>query len=191
MTKVSDTVTVRQIADNERRYWDEHIQTFTHVHPFNAYEWGTVRKVDGWTPIYLVAERGGRFCGGLLLLSKRLPFLPYRIFYGPHGPVFEAQDLARTFRAIHAKVLEVARKSRAIFMRIDPNIREDQGAEFEQEFAGSPGTAISNSAGPSGIRRATNIESISTSMSASTNATRRSIAIPGGASGRERRTGCP
>lgn len=125
-----ENVTVREILEKDKDYWDQHIQDFEHVHPLNAYNWGKVREVDGWKPIYLVAERSGRFTGALLVLVKRLPFLPWCIFYGPKGPICRPDD-RETIGAIHAKVLELAKGNNAIFLRIDPNFREEESGSFE------------------------------------------------------------
>lgn len=123
-------IIVREINDNESDFWDEHIQKFFAVHPLNAYAWGKVREIDGWTPIYLVAEHLGTFVGAFLLLKKRLPFLPYCIFYGPKGPICNLND-RQTIQAFHWKLLDLARKHNAIFLRIDPNIREEEAEPFE------------------------------------------------------------
>jgi len=122
---------VREISHKEKDYWDEYIQTFDIVHPLNAYGWGQVRKIDGWEPIYLVAERSGKLTGALLLLKKKLPFLPYCIFYGPKGPICNPED-RETIQAIHWKLLDLARKHHAIFLRIDPNIHEEHAEPFER-----------------------------------------------------------
>ena len=124
-------VTVRQISEAEKEYWNECVQRFDHVHPLNAFEWGEVRNIDGWQPIRLVAERSGRFSGALLLLVKKIPLVPYRIFYGPKGPVCGPED-RETIHAIHGKVLELARSQNAIFLRVDPNIREEESGPFER-----------------------------------------------------------
>jgi lipid II:glycine glycyltransferase (peptidoglycan interpeptide bridge formation enzyme) len=124
-------VTVRVIDERERDYWDESVQTLPHVQAFNAFDWGSVRQIDGWMPIHLVAERDGEVCGALLILMRRLPYTPYRIFCGPQGPLCRPDD-HETVQAIHAKVLELARTHRAIVIRVDPNIREDEGAPLQQ-----------------------------------------------------------
>lgn len=126
-----EKITVREILENEKDYWDENVQKFENVHPLNAYDWGKVREVDGWKSIYLVAERSGRFAGALLLLVKRLPFLPWRIFYGPKGPICGLDD-RETIGAIHTKVLELAGENNAILLRIDPGIREEESGSFER-----------------------------------------------------------
>jgi len=126
-----DSVIVREIGLAERDYWDEQIQTLDRVHPFNAYDWGTVRQVDGWESIHLIAERAGRVCGALQLLSKTLSPLPWSIFYGPHGPVCDPDDMD-VVAAIHEKLREVAARKRAIFIRIDPNITEGESSSLER-----------------------------------------------------------
>lgn len=126
-----ESVTVREIFENDKAYWDENVQHFEHVHPFNAYDWGDVRAVDGWNAVYLVAERSGQFSGGLLLLVKKILFLPWRIFYGPKGPICRPDD-GETIQAIHAKVLELAKESNALFLRIDPSFTEEESESFER-----------------------------------------------------------
>ena len=118
-------VSTREVDETERDYWDAQVQTLATAHPFNAYDWGAVRAIDGWKPVAIAAERDGIFCGGLLLLIKRLPFVPFSIFSSPHGPVCRPDD-RETIEAIDAKVGELARRHRAIFLRIDPNVLEEE-----------------------------------------------------------------
>lgn len=127
-------MTVREVSEGERDDWDERIQTLERVHPFNAFDWGKVRSADGWNPVHLIAERDGQVCAAVLLLVKRLPLLPFSIFYAPHGPVCAPDDLA-ALSALHAKVCEIALRKRAIFVRIDPNIQEGESPAFERMLA--------------------------------------------------------
>ncbi|MFC1884332.1 lipid II:glycine glycyltransferase FemX [Thermodesulfobacteriota bacterium] len=113
----------RILSTNERKYWDENIQNFKYSHPLNDFGWGEVRTVDGWKNIYIAAEREGQFCGGLMLLIKKIQFTPFTIFYSPRGPVwdFEAKDV---LKALVEKVKNIAREERSIFLRVDPSIPE-------------------------------------------------------------------
>ncbi len=128
------SVQVREIPSSESAYWDREIQRFDFVHPLNAYGWGQVRSVDNWTPIYLVAEREGKFSGGMMILEKKLPFLPFSIFYSPKGPVWDYED-DETLCGLIAKVKEIARREKAIFLRVDPNIRESFAIDNEDKFS--------------------------------------------------------
>lgn len=116
-------IQVREISDSEKEYWNRGIQQFEFSHPFNAYGWGEVRSIDGWEPTYLVAERSGEFCGGAMILSKKIPFTPFCIFYSPRSPVWDYDD-DETLYKLFEKIRVLARKKRAIFLRSDPNIPE-------------------------------------------------------------------
>ncbi len=122
-------VHVRELSKSEADYWDREIQRFDCVHPLNAFGWGQVRSVDNWTPTYLVAEREGNFAGGIMLLEKKIPCTPFSIFYSPKGPVRDYED-DETLYALIEKVKEIARRKKAIFLRIDPNISEDNEDKF-------------------------------------------------------------
>ena len=58
-------VSARIVGADERSYWDEQVQTLPGVHPFHAFEWGSVRAVDGWRAVHVLAERGGAVSGAL------------------------------------------------------------------------------------------------------------------------------
>ena len=125
-----DTVVVREITEAEREYWDRHMQEYAHVHPLNAYDWGGVRETDGWKAIHLIALGSEGFRGGLLILIKKLPLLPFSIMYGPKGPVCRTDD-REAIQALHCRVAELARTHKSIFIRIDPNILEAESEAFE------------------------------------------------------------
>jgi len=116
-------VVVNIIDESKKDYWDEGISTFDHAHPLNSYYWGKVRSIDKWRPLYLAAERNGKFCGGMMVLIKKFPILPISIFYSPKGPVTDYSD-EETILSLIEKVKEIAKKENSIFIRIDPNIPE-------------------------------------------------------------------
>jgi len=125
---------IREISHSEKDYWDEGIQHLELVHPLNAYAWGQVRSVDRWHPIYLVAEREGKFCGACLILEKRIPYTPFSLLYSPKGPVWDYRD-DETLCAIIDKIKEIAGKRKAIFLRIDPNIPESLSMNVEDRMS--------------------------------------------------------
>ena len=126
-------IVVRECRDTEREYWDRNVQRFAFVHPLNAYGWGIVRKVDGWIPTYLVAEKAGQFIGALLVLRKKVPLLPWCVLYAPKGPVCDPKD-TRTVCALHRKVSELARTHNAVFLRIEPNSPEMEANSLSQSL---------------------------------------------------------
>lgn len=117
------TPTVRELTETESEYWNSEVQRFDVCHPLNAFEWAQVRSVDGWVPIYLCAERDGRFCGGLMILKKRLPCTRLTVLYGQKMPVWNYEDDS-TLAALVNAAIAVGKRENAILLRINPNIPE-------------------------------------------------------------------
>lgn len=124
---------VREISDGEREYWNTEIQRFESAHPLNAFEWGIVRSVDGWTPIHLCAERGGKLRGALLILRKRLPFTPFTILYAQKMPVWDYSD-DDTLTALVKAAIGIGKRENAIFLRVNPNVPETLVAGQTDKF---------------------------------------------------------
>jgi lipid II:glycine glycyltransferase (peptidoglycan interpeptide bridge formation enzyme) len=117
------TIVVRELGEAEREYWNAEVQRFACAHPLNAFEWGMVRSVDGWAPVYLCAERDGKFCGGMMILAKRLPFTQFTILYSQKMPVWDYDDDDALAALIDAAV-RIGKRDDAIFLRVNPNITE-------------------------------------------------------------------
>jgi peptidoglycan pentaglycine glycine transferase (the first glycine) len=126
---------VREIGETERQYWNTQIQRFKSAHPLNAFEWGMVRSVDGWTPIYLCAERDGEFRGAMMILKKRLPCTPFTILHAQKMPVWDQAD-DETIAALLKAASQIGRRDRAIFLRITPNIPESSAQGLKDKLVG-------------------------------------------------------
>jgi len=126
-------VSIRRIDAAENMYWDQQVQKFEMVHPLNAFGWGAVRSVDNWKPIYLAAENDGVVCGMMMVLVKKIPYSPYSIMYCPKGPVWNYEDID-TLAALLAHTRRIGAEHNAIFLRIDPNIREDAIVDGKDPF---------------------------------------------------------
>jgi len=126
-------ISVIEIEESKRDYWDREITKFESVHPLNAFGWGEVRAIDGWSPTYLMAKKGDSITGAIMLLTKRIPLTGLSIIYAPRGPVFSLDD-KETLKALLNRVRIEAKKSRAIFLRIDPNITEETMLKSDDPF---------------------------------------------------------
>jgi len=127
-------VSVTQIDEARRDFWDAEIAKFENAHPLNAYGWGKVRAIDGWAPTYLMAKRENKITGAVMLLTKTIPLLGLSIMYAPRGPVFELSD-TETLRTLLSRIRKEAIRHNAIFLRIDPSIRESDLAKHSDVFA--------------------------------------------------------
>ena len=117
-------LSIVEIDERNRDYWDREIAKFETVHPLNAFGWGKVRAVDGWRATYLMAKRGDSITGAIMILVKSIPLSGLSVMYAPRGPVFKPSD-RQTLKALLERIRIEAQKRHAIFLRIDPNITEN------------------------------------------------------------------
>ena len=87
--------------------------------------WGRVKSLTGWQSEPLVLQdRDGRIVLSALLLSRRLPGLPLRLFYAPRGPVLDwdqaPEQLEAILRAFAAETRRLGRHHRSILVKCDP-----------------------------------------------------------------------
>jgi len=117
-------LSITEIYEDERDYWDTETQTIDHSHPFNSYGWGKVRAMDGWIAKHYLARKDGKTVGAIMILIKRLMFLPVSIMYVPRGVVFDLSQWD-VLRALKARTIFEAKRHNAIFLRIDPNLDKE------------------------------------------------------------------
>ena len=114
-------------GDDERQSWNTFVTHSRWGHALQSWEWGEFKQSMGWHAVRISIQRGGQILAGEQLLLKPLPSLPLTIAYLPKGPVVDLTDEPLTqklFTAIH----QVARGHQAIFLKIEPNLLDDDGA---------------------------------------------------------------
>jgi peptidoglycan pentaglycine glycine transferase (the first glycine) len=126
-------VSVCEIDERDRDYWDKNVSNFKNAHPLNAFGWGKVRAIDGWSPSYLMAREGDLVTGAVMVLTKPIPFTGLSIMYAPRGPLLNPSD-KETLKALLKKIRIKAREKHAVFLRIDPNITEETMLKNDDPF---------------------------------------------------------
>ena len=101
---------------------------FAAAHPqgtvFQSFEWGQIRRAQGWEPHYIALQRNGAWQAACLVLARRLPGGLGTILYSPRGPLIEPEQDAMA--DLNRVVTTLAEDLRAVFWRIDPPVsRED------------------------------------------------------------------
>lgn len=91
-----------------------------------SYEWGEFKARFGWRPVRIAVVTDGVIAGGVQLLLRRLPL--GMVAYAPRGPVVDYFDGA-TLDTLLAEVHRVARAHRAIFVKIEPEVRSSAALE--------------------------------------------------------------
>lgn len=115
----------RVIDETESKRFDDFIRSTPNGHIFQAYCWGEAKRPE-WEPIrFLGEDDAGRITAAATVLKRRIPLLRKSFFYLPRGPVLHDWRDGELFSALMAFLKHLAKKHRAIFIKIDPCIMEE------------------------------------------------------------------
>ena len=113
----------------ERSRWNAALLFLPAPHVLQSWEWGAVKSQTGWTAQrWLWQETPGdpaRAAASMLL--RRISRLPWGVAYVPKGPLLDWTDPALVEQVISG-IEAQARKSRAIFVKIDPDVSPEEPA---------------------------------------------------------------
>lgn len=110
------------IGEEDKDLFNNFIRSSLKPHFLQTYEWGELKRGTGWEPLRLLVTRERRPVAALSLLKRRLPFFNRSIFYAPRGLIL-GKDCDRAGEDFFwREVRKVARQQRAIFLKIDPDI---------------------------------------------------------------------
>lgn len=90
-------------------------------HFLKSYEWGVVSRKRGLTPHYVGLEEKNKLVATALLLEKKLPF-GYKYYYIPRGYTINYDD-SNLLRKFTEEIANYAKRNKAIFFKIDPDIK--------------------------------------------------------------------
>jgi len=119
--------------------WNALISALPHSHLLQSWEWGEFKSRYGWTPRrFAWIDSNGRVVAAAQILRRSLPNfqLPVSILYVPKGPLLAWED-----ETLRSRVLDdlqfLARRERAIFIKIDPDLPSPQPPEGSRAAAQS------------------------------------------------------
>ena len=112
------------IVEPDAATWDDFTQRHPQGHLLQSAGWGALKGCFGWERCHLaVADTAGLLAGAQMLFRHRLGV---SVAYVPRGPLFAGDATAD---ALLLKALEwQARRRRAVFLRIEPNVLEGDPA---------------------------------------------------------------
>jgi peptidoglycan pentaglycine glycine transferase (the first glycine) len=130
--------------------WHQALASLPNPHPLQSWAWGQFKARWGWSAAPLLLDIGreaGEFppLAAAMVLKRQVPRLPFAILYVPKGPILDYQEPALR-RVVLAQLEQHARREKAIFIKIDPDVirgwgetEERQspiGAKFVEELVG-------------------------------------------------------
>lgn len=107
--------------------WDHALATLPSAHVLQTWAWGEVKIRQGWTPTRVLLQENSNTVAAAQILRRPLPRTPFGVLYVPKGPSldFEQPEL---FARVLGELEKIARQQRAIFIKVDPDVRVKQGA---------------------------------------------------------------
>ena len=112
----------QRITDREQ--WTAALLGLPEPHLLQTWQWGEVKRQTGWQPSRLLwnGESGGAPVAAASLLVRRISSrLPLGVAYVPKGPLLDWSNAPLVDAVLAAIELE-ARRQRAIFVKIDPDV---------------------------------------------------------------------
>jgi serine/alanine adding enzyme len=109
------------IIQPDSRQWDLFVCSHTAGHALQSSAWGQLKGDFGWSPqIVAVAGSDGIAAGALLLVRRRAGL---SAMYAPRGPLVSGNR--EVDQLLFMAIERLARAARAVFVRIEPNMLED------------------------------------------------------------------
>lgn len=113
---------------NDPQAWDDTLLNLPTNHVLQSWSWGEFKESYGWMATRLLFTEGGQGRAAAQVLRRQLPRLPLSVMYVPKGPALDYTDLA-LLETVLTHLETVARRSQAIFIKIDPDVCLVDGTE--------------------------------------------------------------
>lgn len=114
--------------------WQQTLAKLPSAHALQSWVWGQFKSRWGWTALPLTMAIGANHAESVaaaLVLKRQLPWLPFSVLYVPKGPVLDYRNADLRERVL-GQLEQLARRERAIFIKIDPEVVKSWGVEEER-----------------------------------------------------------
>lgn len=115
--------------------WQQALASLPGAHALQSWVWGEFKTRWGWSAQRLsltVAENSWDPLAAAQVLKRNVPSLPYSVLYVPKGPVLNYDDADLRLHVL-AELEKLARREKAIFIKIDPEVVRYWGLEQERK----------------------------------------------------------
>jgi peptidoglycan pentaglycine glycine transferase (the first glycine) len=110
--------------------WNATLATLPCAHVLQTWDWGEFKSRYGWRPARHLWQAGDQPRAAASVLTRRLGRWPAAVMYAPKGPALDYGD-GMLLENVLAGLEEAARRERALFVKIDPDVRAEDAAVVE------------------------------------------------------------
>jgi lipid II:glycine glycyltransferase (peptidoglycan interpeptide bridge formation enzyme) len=110
---------IAHVSSHRRDDWNAFVAEDPSFALLQSWEWGEFKERLGWKAFRIAAESHGRMIAAAQLLIKPAPGRVASVAYVPRGPVGEWNDDG-VARALLDEIHRIARRHRAVFLRVEP-----------------------------------------------------------------------
>lgn len=112
---------VCEITDQEQ--WDSFVSEAQTGHLMQSYQWGELMKLDGNSIVRVGVLEDGKLVAAALAVVFTLPYVKAPWLYVLRGPVVD-DPASPALPALIGGLHRIARKKRAVVLKIEPNVEE-------------------------------------------------------------------
>lgn len=120
--------------ETSRAAWQTALARLPITHALQSWTWGTFKSRWGWSvhpQLLTIAEGSWEPLAAALVLKRSIPWTPFCMLYVPKGPLLDYGDAALREQVL-AQLEKLARRHRALFIKIDPDVVLAWGLDGER-----------------------------------------------------------
>lgn len=107
--------------------WNNALAALPYPNVLQTWAWGDIKARHGWTPSRVLFSENQTPVAAAQILRRPLPRTPFGVLYVPKGPTLDFQK-PELFARVLEQLETIARKQRAIFIKLDPDLQSVSSA---------------------------------------------------------------
>lgn len=117
-------ITINKITETDAGDFNKYIQNSPYSSIYQTFEWGEIKKTDGWSVIRFIIRDNEKIIGAFSALTKKVPMLNSAYMYIPRGPVINYNSITKSavLKIIIDYLREYCKKNNIIYARINPDL---------------------------------------------------------------------
>jgi peptidoglycan pentaglycine glycine transferase (the first glycine) len=116
--------TINKIAETDSDVFNKYIISSPYSSIYQTFEWGEIKKTDGWDVIRFIIRDNEEIIGAFSALTKKVPLLNIVYMYIPRGPVvdYNSSKKPAVLKFVIDYLKEYCKKNNIVYVRINPDL---------------------------------------------------------------------